>query len=648
MIDLKSAALYLQQQQLSSRNFKSFSSAKLESFSVQTSYETTFINTIILSALQSISTKNNLILTSLKNNLAQFLLAQKSRLWTWNYWTQHSTEKKLFPLPDDLDDSSCAWAALYQAQPQLFTGQTMAIITQTLVKLETKPGGPYHTWVINNTKHRHWTGIDLVVNSNIAYFLKLHQITLPKLTAFFDQHIVNKNYRSQYYPTPYPVIYFLARSYAGDNKDKIIRHLLSLQNGDQLWNNPLNTALAGTALLRLGYHSPKLMTTTIHYLQKTQLTNGSWPAASFCCDPSIDNIPHYAGAASLTTALVLEYLSLSKLKKTAMFFKKNTPKHLVEQKTWKEISSHLAQLNKNIQPLVKTSLTKLHLADQKHHISPWVEHFIQSLNKTNQTQLDYQLELSLANLWGWLAYTIYDDVFDQDANVAALSLANIAQRQFIISYQEIINSCPQFLPIFTTIMNEVDLANFKEVNERTKVKNKTLILPKNLPNYSQLTIIAQKSIGYALGPIAILCQLDYLISDAPIQKWLQFMRHYLTARQLNDDAHDWEIDLKNGQLTPVVVRIISAIKNKPQAITLDPKTLDFLQQIFWHQVLPAVIEDIKTQLQLAAQALKQNSIIKNPQFFQQLLTKLSKIADKTLQEQQRIIEFVQTYANVKS
>ncbi|MBU0578712.1 hypothetical protein KJ628_01890, partial [Patescibacteria group bacterium] len=127
---------------------------------------------------------------------------------------------------------------------------------------------------------------------------------------------------------------------------------------------------------------------------------------------------------------------------------------------------------------------------------------------------------------------------------------------------------------------------------------------------------------------------------------LEFMYHYLTARQLNDDIHDWEDDLKNGHLSPVVTQLIKtyfATSLTQSQLKINPTTIAQFRKLFWYEVLPQTINDIQQQLQLAKVAIEQNSIITKPQFFINLLQKLDITATKTLNEQQQAIEFIQTY-----
>ncbi|MFH1959444.1 MAG: hypothetical protein ABIJ22_03920, partial [Patescibacteria group bacterium] len=558
---LRLAINYLKNQQQLWGGFESWSSPTQKPFQSQHRYQTIFFNALILSALTNTTFTTsptldkalNKALDKIKNKLNRFLLTQKSPSYTWNYWTKNSPEHTRFSIPDDWDDTSCALTALYQHQPQLFTGKILAQITASLTTCESTPGGPYKTWLQNNSEPK-WNNIDLAVNSNIAHFLSLLQVTLPNLVNFIDQRIVNSDYTSDYYPSVYPVLYFISRKYQGKHQPQLISKLLKLKT-HQLWSTPLTTALSMSSLIRLGHTDKTLQKQTSSYLKKAQKPNGSWPAETFCYDPSIDHQPHYAGSPALTTALVIECLSLLESTQKPTITNQSQPH---QRSIHQQINHQLNQLEPSLHSLAKPMVKKLIKADDDHFITTLPTHFYQAINKLTQTISATDLhQLGLANFWGWLAYSIYDDVMDQETNPKLITIANFAHREFILNYAQTMLSDSQFIQHLTQLMTQIDSAELKEITDcRGVVKKHLLTLPARLPDYTLLTQIADKSIGHALGPLAILYRLGYSRYDAPVQFLLEFMYHYLTARQLNDDIHDWEDDLKNGHLSPVVTQLI--------------------------------------------------------------------------------------------
>src|SRR5216684_1891580 len=112
---------FLQKQQLPNGSFLSLSSNT--DFKNAIKYQTIFSTALILSCLSSLKNSRASGPTDLAT---KFLLTQKSTNWSFNYWSQESKEHKLLPYPDDLDDTFCALAALYQYNPGLINGEVLA------------------------------------------------------------------------------------------------------------------------------------------------------------------------------------------------------------------------------------------------------------------------------------------------------------------------------------------------------------------------------------------------------------------------------------------------------------------------------------------------------------------------------------------
>ena len=164
---------------------------------------------IVLSSL--IHLKETDKVKEVKNKAAKFLLSQKSNHWSFNYWFRDSKEYKKIPYPDDLDDTFCALAALYEHNSKIFDGNVMGKIINMLTIAEEKEGGPYNMWLTPRNPRatgEKWHDIDLVVNSNVAFFLYLNNITLPKLNAFIEKSVDENDYEFPY-NTIYPCIYFI-------------------------------------------------------------------------------------------------------------------------------------------------------------------------------------------------------------------------------------------------------------------------------------------------------------------------------------------------------------------------------------------------------------------------------------------------------
>src|SRR3989344_640495 len=106
---IKKGIAFLEKAQQKDGSFLSYSTAQYDDFTNAIPYRTVFTSALILNALKRC---NNPKANSIKDRLAQFLLKQKSKNWTYNYWNRQALEYNTLPYPDDLDDTFCALAAL--------------------------------------------------------------------------------------------------------------------------------------------------------------------------------------------------------------------------------------------------------------------------------------------------------------------------------------------------------------------------------------------------------------------------------------------------------------------------------------------------------------------------------------------------------
>lgn len=208
---------------------------------------TTFFTSLIVHCLAGLPT------SKVVNRSTAFLLDQASPAFTWNYWSRTSREHTTIPYPDDTDDTACAWAALQIASPESIDGNRMAQIVKTLIRQEVTPGGPYRTWIVPADSAAEWVTIDLAVNANITFSLQLIGISLPALTAYLESCIERHAYASSFYTKPFPVFYYLSRSYSGNASKVLLGDVLEYLAAHPP-TIPLDQALALSTLSRL--HAP--------------------------------------------------------------------------------------------------------------------------------------------------------------------------------------------------------------------------------------------------------------------------------------------------------------------------------------------------------------------------------------------------------
>ena len=636
---ITNAVSYLLATQAKDGSFTTYSSPNENDFTQAFPENTTFLNAFMLLLLSSLSPTKEI--NSSEKKLAAYLLAQKSDYWSWNYWVKNSPAAKHSPYPDDLDDTFCTLTALYKYDKKIITGKVFAYLVKILTQTEKKEGGPYRTWIVKKNAASHWKDVDFAVNSNIAYFLFLTNITLPNMTKFFENKLRRREVLSPYYPSSHAPLFFLSRFYNGKQK-KVIEEMSIQRRGKHgVWENPLKTALSVLTLLTIDYPIEKLEE-SITYLLQTQ-ENGRWKAYGFCIDPTIKGEKHFAGSPALTTAFCLTALqhyeavkNTNKLSES--FIKSEKEKRIIKKRIIQKIEKCFSKQTNVFNNKGKILLGKIYTRDVSEQIPLLPYYFMQSLApQKRDVSKKIIVQLGMANILGWLAYTIYDDFFDDEGDPQLLSLANFCLRNVTEIFDSFATHTPEIQKNFHILLNLIDQANAWEV---TQCRMSIEIPRKNwiIPDYGNLTQLAHKSIGHALGPLTILLLLGYTRNSREFKNISVFFVHYLIAKQLNDDAHDFLTDLKKGRITPVVALVLKRAKEK-KILMQDKK----LQEIFWQEVIVEVCDLIFLHVEKANRALKKSRSISQPDILQSLLSAFKKGADQALEERNKVMEFLTTY-----
>ena len=593
---------------------------------------------IVLSSLIKIDPRNN-VARAIRNKAAKFLLQEKGSYWSFNYWFRKSDWFKREPYPDDLDDTFCALAALCEYKPNLFNGEVMAKIVTMLTSAEKNEGGPYDMWLVPPEGRKKWNETDLVVNSNIAFFLSLQDISLPKLDSFIDKSIEENDYEFPYNRI-YPGIYFISRFYKGQHAGRMIKLIMSKQKRNGKWENPLRTALAISSLINLanfGGMDLKQYKAQIEkgvaYLFSSQNKNGSWDAASFYFQMRTPAKTLYAGSASTTTALCIE--ALNKWQKETAGFAKSV-RSVKPASQSKKISSAIVRMVKDgfrecgseLQEEARKTIRKILAGDKDKQIALLPLFFRMSLGENGQNiSNELVIRLSAANVFGWIAYTIYDDFLDGTGKTNLLSVANVALRSSFQLFSSVLPAETGFGEFVKKIFNVIDSANSWEIMKCRSMKS--------IPNYGDRSQLANKSLGHALGPMAIMFALGYSNNSPEVKKLMSFFKYFIIARQLNDDAHDWEDDLKHGHINAVGAMIFKT--KRPT----DPA--DELSKEFWHKTIVEVCDIIFASTKQARRDLKDLSLIQDKTIFEKLLAPIDAAAEKALKERAETIAFIKTY-----
>jgi hypothetical protein len=227
-------------------------------------------------------------------------------------------------------------------------------------------------------------------------------------------------------------------------------------------------------------------------------------------------------------------------------------------------------LKPRTEPLRSSTLTAINTVrrtDTKFEITLLSYFFAKSLHNSAQLSTQQYTLLGAANVWGWIAYTIYDDFLDNEGVPARLPIANVAMRLSLACFEDALPYQLDFRQYVTKIFNEMDEANAWEVAHcRFKVHAGTITI-RQLPKYGNRTVLATRSFAHALGPMAVLTQCPKNTHEKTHHIESAF-RHYLIAKQLNDDIHDWLDDIRTGQASYVVTAILRELRIPPGTYNL--------------------------------------------------------------------------------
>jgi hypothetical protein len=279
-------------------------------------------------------------------------------------------------------------------------------------------------------------------------------------------------------------------------------------------------------------------------------------------------------------------------------------------------SEHLAifasvkkQLNQLQQPEKAAALAflhKIHQADTSFEIALLPTFFANSLISKPSSPLPLYL-LGQANIYCWIAYSIYDKLLDDEPAVKFLPVANNTMRKSIQMYQSFFSPAHSFQQTILTTFDSMDHANAWELdNCRFKREGDTIKIS-TLPRYGRFDYLAQRSLGHILGPLTVATLCD--VSSESFRHIEKGLQHYLIARQLSDDIHDWKEDIEAGHASSVVTSILNHLHIPPDSYPVS-SLLEEMQTAFWEDSMEATNATIHRQLNLSRRHLLKSGVVK--------------------------------------
>jgi hypothetical protein len=600
-------------------------------------YRTSFVASHILMALCASSVKG---MDEIKSSIVIFLLKQISETGSVNYWARGSMESQTKPYPDDLDDTACAIAALAMYDKTLLDGALLGKFVQVLVACEEKPGGPYRTWLVGPDANPVWRDVDAVVNANLAYALSLLEIELGELDAYLKACVLQNRLSSPYYPNELSALTALSRRPVGLERE-ICERTLAIRQGTS-WGNPLADAQALGILLRLHDSSEDWKGEVERLLSSDSIL---LPYA-FCTDPSQKGVKHYCGAAALTAAIALELASLIEEKTEVVSSISNADR--LHAQIVAEVKTIIGGMAPAFAESLSTILEQSLVKDSKRQITltPYVAASLLG-DRAKDVSEPLIIDLGIASVFGWMAYTLFDDVMDGDRGSDALPLATACLRNMQSTFDRVLPKHDDFHRWQMRMMNRVDASNAWELAYcRIPVQNGLLHLPKSLPSYREDWMLYGRSIGHAIGPVGIVCSIGAKTGDQIAKELLERYCELIAVKQLHDDAHDWEEDLFRGQINSVGAKLLAEFyRQHPHyrgGIFAISEIRDPLRLLFWNELLPDISNDIISRCERSIIELESSTFLKTPEALVKAFRNVAAGAKQALDGRNDTLAFLKT------
>lgn len=393
----------------------------------------------------------------------------------------------------------------------------------------------------------------------------------------------------------------------------------------------LNIALSVTSLLHFGT-PPGELAEAVEELLHLQTAEG-WPPEGFCIDPSQHGRPYVAGSAALTTAVCLEalwgyYRATTGAGEVEEASKVSAGTSGQAKESWDEVEGLVKGLPGLIGADALAWCRRLRQQDRDGQIVqlPWLMADVVKGGREVPAKLLRQL--AVANAVGWMAYTIQDDVIDGDLPVSAIPGVGVLMRLVRQRFALVLPRDVGFQRLADEVLIGMDEVSRWEL-ERCRLRTPGR-LPRHLPDFGDYRRLANRSAGHILGAAGVLAAAGWPVDGQENQQLQQAWRHILIARQLNDDAHDWEEDWRRGRINAVTVLVVGDVRATAKGTIRVRPDLDDLRLQFWQQTIDTVAALIHEHCRLARELLQHNPALASTAALAQLLEPLEQAANRAL------------------
>jgi hypothetical protein len=305
----------------------------------------------------------------------------------------------------------------------------------------------------------------------------------------------------------------------------------------------------------------------------------------------------------------------------------------------RSVSANFELLDDSISTLASGILQRVRDADKSEEIGLIATIFAHSLYESRLPSA-FLAKLGEANMYCWMAYTIFDHIIDQDSSPELLPVGAMAMRRAIAVYQSYFQTGHQFHALLERTFDDMDQANVWEMNHCRCIVESGKITIGSVPIYGERQILARRSFGHVLGPVAVMYELDF---DKKTRTELQLAwQHYLIARQLNDDMHDWVEDFCVGHISFVVASLLQRLNISSGTYEIE-RLLPEMKKVFWEDEMIHINEYLLGHIGQSRQAFLSSDAIKRDGVVFGLLDRLESSAIEAVAQYEQMHQFVQAF-----
>lgn len=357
-------------------------------------------------------------------------------------------------------------------------------------------------------------------------------------------------------------------------------------------------------------------------------------------------VPALSAAISLETLNMTEQSNKKKHNKEICEIHFNDAEQQMMDKIIKAAEKRFSGLNLEMKNLAMNGIKKTINGNRDKQMSLMAYYTKQALGKKADKISDtLTAEMGLANIFFWTAFIIYDDFWDEDeaADPRILPVANLYARSYIDLFNFILPESTGFRIFFHDLMDDLDSANnWETIHCRAEVRGSKFIIPENLPDYGDYEFKYRPASGNILGPVAMLVKLGYGLNSLEVKNLISYFRNYLIAMQINDDAHDWEEDMKRGHLSTAVVMLLKELNWPKKEIDLETDLME-LKKVFWFKTIEKIAQIAINHTEKSREHLRSMMVLENSAMLERFIDLMEGVAKKALKEQKESMDFLRTY-----